>query len=325
VAAPSVIGGLSKADIYSGVAKMNRKFVAAIATYCGLLSQAAASTYKVDCDASESIQGKVAMAKAGDTILLTGMCTQSVRIPADVVGITLDGQSKAIIRVTGTKEDAIFVFGKDITIKGFTLTGGRDGIHLSGQAAGASAIIDSNVIRQTGRYGIHVDKGSYATIVNNTIENVPSTGIDITENSFARIGFRLPSAPNPYPNTIQNNGGHGISVTRISGAWVAYNTLMNNKGSGIFINRNSQIDVVDNLIGGNGGDAITASQNAGVNLRSEDTDFPAKPNRTELAAPNASLAIRCSTSWYVEGPLGTLLGREGLKDFDNSCVDRTIP
>lgn len=50
----------------------------------------------------------------------------------------------------------------------------RDGLHLPGQAAGASAIIDLNVIRDTGRYGIHIDKGSDANIVGNVIENVPS-------------------------------------------------------------------------------------------------------------------------------------------------------
>ena len=45
---------------------------------------------------------------------------------------------------------------------------------------------------------IHIDKGSYANIVGNIIENVPAAEIDITENSFARIGFRIPFSPDPF-------------------------------------------------------------------------------------------------------------------------------
>ena len=302
------------------------KYLASLATYCCLLSsQGLAATQSVNCDGGEKIQDKLSVAKPGDTILVTGICRENVRIASELVRITLDGQGKAVIHAPGNRADGIFVYGKDITIKEFTLTGGRDGIHLSGQAAGASAIIDSNVIRETGRYGIHIDKGSYANIVGNVIENVPAAGIDITENSFARIGFSIPFSPDPFPNTIQNNGSDGIVVTRISGAWIAYNTIAKNKGSGIYVNRNSQADVVDNLISGHLRDGITVTQNSGVNLTSEGTAFPQKSNRTDVTAPNVGFAIRCSTGGYVEGPLGTLFGSKGLKEFDDACIDRTLP
>jgi Periplasmic copper-binding protein (NosD) len=301
---------------------MAHRFLVALTMNCCLLSAPGlAATHNVNCDTGEKIQDKVSIAKPGDAILVTGICAEGVRIQPEMVRITLDGQGKAVVRVSGSA-DGIFVYGKDITIKGFTLTGGRDGIHLSGQAAGAAAIIDSNVIRDTGRFGIHIDKNSYATIINNVIENVGSTGIDITENSFARIGFSLPGAPKPAPNTIQNNGRHGISVTRISGAWIAYNRITQNKGSGIYVNRNSQADIVDNVINGHGGDG---SQNSGVNLRSEDAPFPQKGNRTDAETANAGFAVRCSTGGYVEGPLGNLSGNKGPKDFEGSCIDRTVP
>src|SRR5713101_1766418 len=283
-----------------------------------------AATLTVDCTAGEKIQQKIALAKPGDTVLVSGTCSENVAIPSEIVRITLDGQGKTVIKAPGTTADAIFIRGKDITIKGFTLTGGRDGIHLSGAAAGASAIIDGNTIQHTGRYGIHLDSGSVGRIANNRIENVTSAGIDITENSYARIGFLIPSAPKPGPNTIRNNGSYGIAVSRTSSAWIANNTIANNKGGGVFVNRNSQADVVGNTISGNGGDGITASQNSGVNLRSEGTAVHQGPNQTDPTAKNAGFGVKCSIGGYAEGPLGTLSGTQGAKEFDNSCVDRLI-
>ncbi len=283
-----------------------------------------AATFTVDCDAKGKIQEKLELAKPGDTVLVSGTCSENVAIPSEVVRITLDGQGKTVIKAPGTTADAIFIRGKDIMVKGFTLTGGRDGIHLSGAAAGASAIIDGNTIQHTGRYGIHLDSGSVGRIANNRIENVANAGIDVTENSYARIGFLIPSAPKPGPNTIRNNGSYGITVSRASSAWIANNIIADNKGAGVVVNRNSQADVVGNNINGNGGDGITASQNSGVNLRSEGTLLPQRPNQTDPATKNAGFGVKCSIGGYVEGPLGTLTGTQGAREFDNSCIDRLI-
>ena len=115
-------------------------------------------------------------------------------------------------------------------------------------------------------------------------------------------------------------------MSRASSAWIANNTIADNKGSGVFVNRNSQADVVANIINGNGGDGITASHNSGVNLRSEGTPLREGPNQTDPMAKNAGFGIKCSIGGYAEGPLGTLTGTQGEKEFDNSCVDRvTLP
>ncbi len=281
-------------------------------------------TLTVDCDAKGKIQEKIELARPGDTVLVSGTCSENVSIPSEIVRITLDGQGRTVIKAPGTTADAIFIRGKDITIKGFTLTGGRDGIHLSGAAAGASAIIDGNTIQQTARYGIHLDSGSVGRIANNRIENVANAGIDVTESSYARIGFLIPSAPKPGPNVIRNNGGYGIAVSRASSAWIANNTITDNKGGGVFVNRNSQADIVGNTINGNGGDGVTASQNSGINLRSEGTLLPQRPNHTDPTARNARFGVKCLIGGYVEGPLGTLVGGQGTKEFDNSCIDRLI-
>jgi hypothetical protein len=111
-------------------------------------------------------------------------------------------------------------------------------------------------------------------------------------------------------------------VSRASSAWIANNTIADNKGGGVFVNRNSQADIVNNTNNGNGGDGITASQNSGVNLRSEGTPLREGPNQTDPTTKNAGFGVKCSIGGYVEGPLGTLTGTQGAKEFDNSCIDR---
>jgi len=290
-----------------------------------LVSTGEAATVAVDCDTGGTIGGRLSSLRPGDTLAVGGTCNENVVIPAEVVRITLDGQGKATIQGPGTVSDTIFVRGKEITIKGFTITGGRDGIHLSGAAAGASAVIDGNTIHSTGR-GIHLDGGSVARIANNKIHNNRGVGINVIENSYARIGFIIPSDAKLGPNAIQNNGGHGIAVARASSAWVVGNMIANNKGSGIVVNRSSQLDVVANTINGNGGDGVSASHNAGVNLRSEGTPRREGPNQTDTVLKNNGVGIRCTIGGYVDGPLGTLIGTKGAKEIDNTCIDRvTLP
>ena len=81
--------------------------------------------------------------------------------------------------------------------------------------------------------GIHIDKGSIARILNNTVQENGAIGIDITGVSYAYIGVWIPRVPALSPNTIRNNGGPGINIERSSGAWIVGNTISNNKGSGL--------------------------------------------------------------------------------------------
>ena len=278
------------------------------------------TTHTVDCNAGQKIQDKIAIAQPGDTILVNGNCSENTIIPPEVVRITLDGQGKTVIQAP-PKGDGFFVRGREITIKGFTITGGRDGIHLSGSASGASANIVENSIRKTGRHGIHLDHTSVGRIAGNTIEDVHACGIDIAEQSVARVGYLLRPL-GPGPNTIRNSGEHGISVNRGSSARIVGNTIESNKGSGVLVTRNSQADIFGNSISGNAGDGITASHNAGVNLGNEDRLFDLGPNRTDAGSKNAGFGLSGSVGGYADGPAGTLAGARGAKAIDGSCVDR---
>ena len=288
-------------------------------SFSALLANAA--TVSVDCDAGNTIMAALANVKPGDVVLASGTCNEQVSFAPEMVRITLDGQKKTTITHPGKAAPSphtVFIRGKDITVKGVTVIGGLDGIHLSGPA---SAELDGNAVSKTARAGIHIDKGSVARIIGNTIQESGAYGIDITGVSLAYIGLRIPRVPALFPNIIRNNGAAGINIERSSTAWIVGNTISNNKGSGIIVHRNSQADVMGNTINANGGDAITASYNAGINLKSEPrTDAP-----NQTAQNNGGAGIKCSIGGYVDGPLGTLAGTQGAKSIDSGCVDRVAP
>lgn len=285
----------------------------------GACFSAHAATISVDCDAGNTIMAALTNVKPGDIVLVSGVCKEQVNIAPEVTRITLDGQKKTTIQHPGgqqTSPHALYNRGKEITIKGFTVTGGLDGIHLSGPA---STVIDGNVIVKNSGRGIHIDKGSIARILNTTVEQSGGIGIDVTGASYAYIGVLIPRVPALAPNTIRNNGGPGVNIERTSGAWIVGNTISNNKESGIAIHRNSQADVIANTINGNGGDAITVSYNSGVNFDSE----PRKDGPNQTTQSNNGVGIRCTAGGYVDGPVGTLAGLKGAREFDKSCVDLT--
>jgi parallel beta-helix repeat protein len=293
---------------------------ALLAALCFSALWANAATLTVDCDAGNTIATALATVKPGDTVLVSGTCKEQVNILPEIVRITLDGQKKTTIQHPGGTQaspHALYNRGKEIIIKGFTVTGGLDGIHLSGPA---SAVIDGNVVVKNSGRGIHIDKGSIARILNTTVEQSGGIGVDVTGASYAYIGVFIPRVPALSPNTIRNNGGPGINIERTSGAWIVGNTISNNKESGIIVHRNAQADVVGNTINGNGGDGITVSYGSGVNFASE----PRRdgPNQTTSGQNNSGVGIRCTIGGYVDGPAGSLTGAKGAKAIDSGCVDR---
>jgi Right handed beta helix region len=303
-----------------------RGTIASISLACLAIS-ANAAVHTVDCDAGGKIAPVLATAKAGDTVTVSGICKESVLFTPAMSGITLDGQGKATLQgpphdVVPTKPSdfTVFVLGRDIRITGFTILGGSHAIHLSGPA---TVVIDKNVIRQSAG-AIHLDKGSIGTIYDNVIEDNRGYGINLIENSYARIGFRIPTLPKPQTNVIRNNDGPGIIVGRWSSAWVVGNQIMNNRGHGVIVDRQSQADVQANEISGNGGDGIRVSHGSGVNFDSEGSDMVIKePNRSTMA--NGGAGVRCEVGGYVSGRLGALTGKLAARQTSQGCIDHTIP
>jgi parallel beta-helix repeat protein len=280
-----------------------------------------AATVKLACNGKNTIGNAVKKLKPGDTIVVSGTCNESVEITEDVSRITLDGQGKATIIGPDKNTPAISVLGRGITIKGFTIRGGRRGIVISG---GGTALVDGNTVENAaGDNGIQLARSGVARIINNTIRNNPSNGIQVAGNSQAFIGFVSTSDTALRANTIQGNGAAGINVGRASSARINGNTISDNKRAGVTIQSGASVDIGGNSISGNGGDGIFVAGNSTVTLgRTTGNGLFELPNRSD--APNTGFGIRCSMNSSAEGRLGTLNGSKGTKEFDASCVDTLI-
>jgi len=282
------------------------------------VGRAQSDKHTLTCGPEKTIGQAIKTLKPGDTLVVSGTCNENVDIGEAVDEITLDGQGTATIN-GDLSVNTITVTGRGITIRGFTITGGFQGIAV---LDGGSAVIDGNTIQYAAFNGITVFRNSTAQIINNTIQNNPSSGIQVQSSSSARIGFTgPPSARVSAPNTIQNNGAPGIQVLRGSSAQIFTNTIQNNASHGISVDRNAQAEISANNITGNVGDGIRGMRNAGVDLGTDTTGATPQFEDDTNTGTNGGYGVRCTIDGFVDGRLGTLTGTLGGKFFGEACTD----
>jgi parallel beta-helix repeat protein len=278
-----------------------------------------AKTVNVDCNRGGAVGSIVSRLKPGDVVMVHGTCQENILIQAELQRITLDGQRNTTIKAADTRQPAIQVLGREVTIKGFTVTGGSFGIAIN---RGATAVIDTNTIQYAANTGLEVSHNSFARILNNNIQHSGQHGILVLGSSSVHIGVWYTDDKVPQPNIVQNNGGDGIQVLRSSTARIIGNTLSGNRRNGLTVQQASHADVAGNVFNGNGQHGIRVVGNSGVNLADSAMRLFEQPNTT--TAPNGVFGIRCEMGAYVEGPLGSLSGNSGVKDMsDTSCIDRS--
>ena len=101
------------------------------------LSIAEAANVKLTCNGKNTIGNAVKKLKPGDTLSVTGTCKENLVIAEDIlVRVVLDGQGNATIQGQEKTTPTVEVRGRGITIKGFTVTGGRDGIVIKRRSGG---------------------------------------------------------------------------------------------------------------------------------------------------------------------------------------------
>ena len=279
-------------------------------------ASAQAASIPVDCGAGGKLQPAVDAARPGDTILVRGVCAENVRINDEVTRITLDGQGSATIHSPSPTSNTILIRGRGVTIQGFTLAGGLNGIAV---LAGGTALIQRNTIQENSDNGINVAQHSFVRIVNNTIQLNATAGIRVLENSYARIGFLTYEDTAPSGNVIRKNGAvGGVLVQRSAGASLAGNSVSDNDGPGVSVSDGSNADLAGNRIDGNGSDGVTVTKNSTVQF-GDALGVLNSPNETEFS--NGGFGVRCSLNSSASGRRGSLTGASGLERFDRSSTN----
>jgi parallel beta-helix repeat protein len=288
---------------------------------------ARADEIAVDCSNGESLQAAVAQAAPGDQLMVSGTCSETVVVRAEAARLTLDGQRSATIEAPPTAPNTVLILGRDITLRGFTIAGGRTGI---GVFRGAVAVIENNTINGgaragVGGQGISVGQHSYAQITDNVIEANSAAGVEVIEGSYARIGLGFnPSDPALHGNQIRNNGVQGgVFVSLASGARIDGNMISGNAGFGVVIAANSQAVLSANHIDGNAAGGVRVTQDSTVQLGGEAGGVLDAPNET--TKPNSGYGLSCTLNSSVVGSQGALSGMQGGREVDESCAHRLTP
>lgn len=281
---------------------------------------AAPPVVAVDCS-TQSLQTALNSNPAGTTFNITGTCNENVAIKQN--GIILDGGGTATIHGPNTTDAATITLDASFaTIRNLTITGGWAGVVVPF----GTTVLSGNTFSGSANYGILAVEGGTAYILGNTITGQPKAGIAVIDNGTARIGFAHGWDVTPTPNTISNNGGHGILVERSSSARIAGNQISDNGGSGIFVSMVSHADISDNDISGNKVDGITVSGDSGLDLgKKSGTDMYSAPNRTNGQNKNVSAGVSCSMGGYVDGRRGTLTGTRGAIIVREGCISNALP
>ena len=269
----------------------------------------------VDCGVT-SLQAAINNAIPGDTISVSGTCPENLIIANDKQRISLNGGGVAVLSGSSPSSPALDVRGKGVTVQGFEIVGGSDGIVVN---RGANAVINNNNIHNTGGSGVMVDELAISIITNNAIENNPGAGIWVSESSTARIGFNADTETAASPNAIQSNAV-GVIVSKGSSARIIGNTISSNSGDGVFVARDSDADIAGNTISANTGNAIEVSENSFVQL-GEDAGSTIY-DQANAGSGNTGFGIVCSLGGIVDGKGGPL---SGATAFDTSCINDLLP
>ena len=278
--------------------------------------------HRVDCDQAPTgaLHKAIAWADPGDTLIVSGTCHEHVTVPVDKNSITLDGGGTAAISGSDPAQPTVLVRGRDVTIRGFTVTGGLVGISVRD---GGSGRIDGNVVSDAEVYGVSVSVLATATIVNNTLQHNGQAGIAVAENGNAFIGFVDSTDLVASPNLISGNGTQGIVVGRNSYARIVGNDISQNTANGLLVREASHALVTDNVINGNGQSGIGVQQGSGVILGAGGDTIFTRPNTTTIN--NGAFGIRCQIAGFTDGRLGSLNGASGAESHVEGCVNSLMP
>jgi hypothetical protein len=262
-------------------------------------------TLSVNCDAGDTLGEALTQIKAGDTINVTGTCTETVTITTDQLtlvgqeGATLDGGGAALLPV-------VMVDGaRGTTFRGFTVQNADVGIAVingavvtlegtqvqdnatSGLAAVANGVLLMfNVSVQNNGIGVTLSSGGVGRFAGvSVVRDNTRQGILVANGT---INFLL-GAPQRELRVL-NNGAHGLKFIAGRGSFFGGTLVADgNTADGVLLQHSSAVvkgsegfPVVGTVsTSGNGGNGI---------LVESGSDFSVDINLTTLTDQNNSLA-----------------------------------
>jgi hypothetical protein len=228
--------------------------LSSLVVLCFAVSAWAAAPIKVDCNKEGSINKTLArLAQSGNTrgvtLSVTGTCNENITITG-FDHLVLQGTPTATIQDASNGTAPVVSIGSsyDVTLRGFTINGGSQGVNCGGASV---CSLNSNTIQQSAGLGVRIGR-STAFLTSNNILNNATQGIIVLN------GGNLSTDS----NTISNNGGVGIFVTDHGYLQAAGDTIQSN-AVGIRAANNSDVRPI--------GVTVTNNHAEGVRLESGST------------------------------------------------------
>lgn len=203
-------------------------------------------TFKVNCNSKrQTISRALERAHDGDTILVTGACTETLSIGK---GVTLDGGGNASIAPASPSDATITVTGRNVTVRGFSLE--APALFQFFVYNMATLSIESNSIRNATNFGVSAAGNSNVVLLDNTITNNGLGGIIGLSGVEYGIGTRIAFDP-PRPNIIADNGRIGLVLISNAAARVLGGNIITGHSLGIIVQDGAQARIAGNTIDGN--------------------------------------------------------------------------
>jgi parallel beta-helix repeat protein len=215
-------------------------------------------------------------------VLVQGVCNETVTIERS--DVTLRGEPGAAINGPDPALDTLTVSAHRVAIEGLAISGGRNGIRVTGAGAAAirgttvqltgrtgiivadssNALIDGCTVQLNPRDGVSTE-ASHVTLTNSNVSQNGRIGVFIASGTAGRIG--IDNNNNAAGNTISQNGSNGVAVVFGSTALIGNNSITQNGTDPAQAGR-SGISVIQAAADIAGGNSITGNTGQGIFARS---------------------------------------------------------
>jgi hypothetical protein len=237
--------------------------------------------HKVNCDKGQTITEALNHADPGDTIRVTGVCTERVVIKTD--RLTLDGQGTAVLsgRAGGPLDfNAVLTVdgARGVNITGLTVQNSpAEGI--LGRRGAAFTVLGTRV-RDNAFTGISVGDGSTADVTDTVIQR-NNEGLDVYTGASAILRGSIAITHNASNGVTIN----GLAVVEIRGANV---NASDNAGAGVVVG-SGQLAIFG--FPSSAGSALTVSNNSVAGIILANSPFNVYPAATVTASNNGVFGI----------------------------------